>query len=381
MSSRRGHGEGSIFQRSDGRWCATVELGYTPDATGRFVRRRKTIYGRTRREVSQRLQQIQRDVAGGKSIDPSKQTVAQLLAAWLETKRPPARAAATYEFYASRLRHISPFIGVLTVRALTPQHVQHLVRSCLDRGLSPRSVHSITGTLHAALEQAVRWRILDRNVVDAVDLPQQRRREMPVLDATQARHLLDVARATPLYALYILALTAGLRRGELLALRWQDVDFTAGVVHIQQSVRRSQGSLIVSSPKSERGRRTIILLSLAVEALKMHRQRQLEQRMASGATWVDHDLIFSNGRGNYLDHSMLYRDSYYPLLTRAGLPRIPFHSLRHSCASLLLSLGVHPKVVQELLGHSQISLTLDTYSHVLPGLQREALEKLSALFP
>jgi len=192
---------------------------------------------------------------------------------------------------------------------------------------------------------------------------------------------LEVAKQDRLYALYALALTTGMRQGELLGLRWADVDLDRATVHVRQQLRRLKGEgMHFSEPKTARGRRTIALPDMAIDVLKLHRKAQLEARLAAGSLWQDYDLVFPNQTGKPMERQNINRRSFLPLLDKAGLPRIRFHDLRHSAATLLLAQGVHPKVVQERLGHSQISLTMDTYSHVLPDMQQEAARKPDAFF-
>ncbi len=183
-----------------------------------------------------------------------------------------------------------------------------------------------------------------------------------------------------LEALYVLALTTGMREGELLALQWKDLDMAGGSLQVRRKVSRiTNKGFVVSEPKTAKSRRNIPLAPRTLEALKRHRVRQNEQRLALGDAWEDQGLIFANSLGKPLEVSNMTRRSFRPLLVKAGLPQIRFHDLRHSCATLLLSMGIHPKVVQERLGHSQISVTLDTYSHVLPSMQEEAAQRLDAL--
>jgi integrase len=203
---------------------------------------------------------------------------------------------------------------------------------------------------------------------------------MRVLNAEEARRFLEAAADDPLEALYVLAITTGMRQGELLALRWQDIDLDAGTVQVQRAVSRvRRGGFVEGEPKSARSRRQIVLAPIAVAALRRHWARQMEARLASDKLPGAAALVFQNGLGAYLEPQNVQRRSFKPLLCRAGLPEIRFHDLRHSAATLLLSLGTNPKIVQELLGHSSITLTLDTYSHVLPGLQEEAVGHLDAL--
>ena len=202
--------------------------------------------------------------------------------------------------------------------------------------------------------------------------PRAPRPERTALAPDQVRVLLDAARGERLEALYVVAVTTGMRQGELLALRWQDVDLDAAAVRVRATLSATKDGFEFAEPKSARSRRQLTLTHAAVTALRRHRTTQLEERLRAGASWTDHDLAFASEVGGPLDGSNVLRRSFYPLLRRAGLPRVRFHDLRHSAATLMLSRGVPLKIVSEILGHSQISITADTYMHVTPGMQREA---------
>lgn len=206
--------------------------------------------------------------------------------------------------------------------------------------------------------------------------PRKMHHEMRPLTPAQSRQLLDAARGDRLEALYVLALTTGMRQGELLGLHWRDIDLEQGKLQVRGNLRRT---MEIAETKRKKSRRQISLTSLGVEALTRQGSRQAEERLALGGTWTDRDLVFTNSIGGYVDANNLRHRAFPKLLERAALPRIRFHDLRHSAATLLLILGVHPKVVQELLGHSQISVTLDTYSHILPDMQKDAMTELDAL--
>ncbi|HEV2357498.1 MAG TPA: site-specific integrase [bacterium] len=226
--------------------------------------------------------------------------------------------------------------------------------------------------LHHALDQAVRWGMIPRNVCDAVTRPGAPRPIMQVLTPTQVSALLEAAREDRLHALYVMAITTGLRQGELLGLQWDDVDLTGALLHVRHSLHEVNGRLSLGEPKTARAKRPVDLPRIAVAALREHRERML-------AEGHPHGWVFCDTEGGPVRRPNLLRRSFQPLLKKAGLPQIRFHDLRHTAATLLLLQGVHPKVVQERLGHSQISVTLDTYSHVLPSMGREAAAKLDAL--
>jgi len=243
--------------------------------------------------------------------------------------------------------------------------------------LSPRSVNYIHVTLHKALKQAVLDGLIPRNVADAVKAPQALRKEVKSLTLAQVRALLSPASGDRLEALYVLAVHTGLRQGELLGLKWGDVNLETGTLSVQRSLD-TDGTF--NPPKRNKSRRTVKLTAQAVEALKAHKVAQNEERLRLGSLWADHDLIFPNSVGKPMDAVNLYHRGFKPLLKKAGLAELgfTFHSLRHTCATLLLSKNVNPKIVQEMLGHATISQTMDTYSHVLPGMQDEAAAALES---
>jgi integrase len=226
----------------------------------------------------------------------------------------------------------------------------------------------------------MRWGLVARNVCDAVSPTRPAKREIQPLTREQAQQLLEAARGHRLEVFLILALVTGARRGELVGLRWRGVRFEDGSIQIRRTVSRITGyGLVESEPKTAKGRRKIILPQLAVDALKQHRTHQAEDRLRDGAAWNDFGLVFCTQHGNLLDPNQIPL-KFYKLLAEVGLPRIRFHDLRHSAATFLLSMGVHPKIVQEILGHSAISITIDIYSLSLPSMQEEAMEKLNELF-
>ena len=221
--------------------------------------------------------------------------------------------------------------------------------------------------------------LVARNVATLVTPPRRRRREMTALDPGQARALLEARAGDRLEALYALALTTGMRMGELLALRWREVDLDGGTLRVNATLHRTRDGFVFAEPKTARSRRQVALTNAAVGALRRHRVAQAEERLRLGAVWEDNDLVFANEVGRPIEATNLRNRSFWPLLERAALPRIRFHDLRHTAATLLLGQGVHPKIVSEMLGHSQIAITLDLYSHVTPTMQRQAAETLDAV--
>jgi integrase len=247
-------------------------------------------------------------------------------------------------------------------------------------GLSAKTIRLVHGILYQSLEAAVRRRRIAYNVCRDVALPRVERQEMLTLSAEQAQWLLVTAKGHRLEALLTLALTTGMRRGELLALQWKDIDWKGGSLQVRRSMNRYAGQgFKVSEPKTKQSRRKITLPVFVLEVLKEHRTRQLEERLQAGPAWEDHGLVFGNAYGNFLNPSHLGTD-FHILLKKAKLPMIRFHDLRHTAASLLLKMNVSPKMVQEILGHSDIGMTLGIYSHVLPGMHEEAMDRMDQLF-
>lgn len=233
--------------------------------------------------------------------------------------------------------------------------------------------------LHAALHQAVRWQLLARNPVDGVEPPRYIRRELAAIDPTTVATIFEAADRTPIGAFIRMAVLTGMRRGELLGLRWRDVDLDAGMLHVQQTAQRLTGqSTVYRQPKTRLSRRSIALSPVTVTLLRRHRRQQLEQRLAAAGAYQDADLIFGTVLGTPMDPGNLQRE-WMRLRRELKLPALRLHDLRHAHATLLLQQGVHPKVVSERLGRASIAITLDTYSHVLPGLQVSAAAALDTL--
>jgi integrase len=372
MAGKRANGEGSIYRRMDGRWAASVSLDRG---------RRKHFYGRTRQEVAQRLTAALKNRQDGVLVAPEKESVASYLQRWLHDAARPTVRATTFEGYERIIRlHVVPELGRVRLARLTPPALSRLYRTLLDKGLSPKTVRLVHALLHRAFSQAVRWRLVGVNVADAVDAPRPVRREFRTLSSDEALRLMGEARSDRLHALFVLAIASGMREAELLGLRWSDVNLEHGTLSVRQQAMRVKGQWLFTEPKTSKGRRVIALPPFAIEALRQHRVRHAEERLRMGTAWEDHDLVFPNHVGRPVEKQNLLRRHFWPLLERAGLPHMRFHDLRHTAATLLLSEGVDPKVVQERLGHSTINTTMDVYSHVMPTLQREAAGHLERLF-
>lgn len=372
---RRGPLEGNIYLRKDGRWEARAHVGWE-----RGKRIRKSLYGPTRQAVQEQLTRTLRDLQQGLPVvADERQTVEQYLRRWLVEAVQPTLRPRTVTTYEGWVRcHLIPELGRIQLVKLTPQHVQSMMSRALRNGLSPQSVIHLRAVLRRALTQAVRWGILPRNVAALVDPPHVPRYEIRVLSPEQARKFLGIAAADRLGALYTVALAVGLRQGEALALHWEELDLDRASLTVRHALQRIGGKLQLVEPKSLRSRRTIALPPFAVTAFREHRARQMRERLWAGSRWQEHGFVFTTTFGTPLDGSAVTR-RLHRLLGDASLPQQRFHDLRHSAASLLLVQGVHARVVMEILGHSQISLTLNTYSHVIPALQEEAARRMEEL--
>jgi integrase len=308
-------------------------------------------------------------------------TVGEYLDRWLNDSDRGSVRTSTYERHEQIVRlHIKPAIGRVKLSKLTPAHVQGLYRDKLDSGLSPATVQKIHAVLHKALAQALKWNMIPRNAADVVKAPRPAPEEMHPLSPDEARRLIEAVSGDALEALYVLAVQTGMRQGELLALKWEDVDLNEGVIHIRRTLMRRGGRVALGEPKTKGSRRPVHLTDMAVAVLKTHLERQLEEIERLGDLYRDNGLVFTSGVGTLINPTNLRRRSFAPMLQRAGLPRVRFHDLRHTCATLLFSKGAHPKHVQELLGHATVAITLDTYSHVIPGMGNYTARAMEDVF-
>jgi len=369
----RGHGEGTIVKRADGRWEARISLDNG---------KRRSLYGRTRQEVKQKLIRALKEYEDGLPLPSQRQTVEQYLKSWLRDVAKQRVKLSTFQGYEQLLtRHAIPVIGKRPLAKLSPQDVQALYNATLSAGLKPQTVLNLHRTLNSALKQAVRWNLVARNVCELVDPPRVVREEVKPLDTKQASRFLLAAADDPLEALFVLALTTGMRQGELLALKWSDVDLEGGTLQVRRSVRRLKGhGFVEGEPKSKQSRRGLTLHPIAVAALARHRERQAFARRAAAADWEDRDLVFTNRVGGYIEVGNMRRRSYWPLLKRAGLARtVRFHDLRHTVASLMIEMDENLKVIQEQLGHADIATTANVYGHLSARKKREAALRLGEL--
>jgi integrase len=386
---RRSSNEGTMRKRADGYWEARVRL---PDGG------RKSLYAKSQQEVRRKLTEALRNVDRGVSVPhDERMRLASYLAEWLREKQSVLGSPRTYDRYEELVRlHIVPRIGKRQLAHLTWHDVKGLQEDMLaERGddgqakYSPSTVKRVRTVLYGALKDAVKRDLLARNPCDLVKAPASPRREMQTWSPAQARAFLVAAAGDRLYALFALALSTGMRQGELFGLRWSDVDLERAELHIAvtRQKSRSQGLTLVAAPKTESGRRTVPLITgsatgdglNAVAMLKAHRMHQAAERLTVGPAWTDHDLVFCTPLGTPLDPSNVDRHVYAPLVKRARLPLIRFHDLRHTAATNLLAAGVTVEVVSRMLGHADVATTLRFYRHVRPSEMRHAANVMSQL--
>lgn len=369
---RRDKGSGYLARkpRADGRWPASF-VG----SDGKRV----YLSGQTKAEVKGRLTAATRDRDAGLFVTGPAQTVAEFLGVWMRHKRASGIAPRTIVRYEGLIaQHIIPAIGSRQLRKVMPQHVADLYLALGER-LAPATVAQVHAILHGAFKQAVAWHAIARNPVgrDAgVVAPKSARREMRFLDTRQTRELLTAIVGDPLEALYVTAVFTGLRLGELVALRWRDVDLEGRALTVHHTLTRSEGAWILRQPKTPASRRTVRLAPAVVDALRAHYLAEAERLLAMGHR-IDADaMVFSDRWGDPVNPWHVTERAFKPLLRRAGLPVIRFHDLRHTFASMMLSEGVRVDIVSKMLGHSTPAITLGIYAHLMPGDEEAAVDRL-----
>ena len=373
---RRGPNEGTIRERRDGRWEARLVVTL-PD--GR--RKRRSYLGRTRAAVQTKLRDAIHGEATGVATAYPSLTFGSFLDQWLAEAARPSVRPSTYRSYAHICHtHLQPGLGHVPLARLSPMRMQAFLNAKSATGLSPRSVAYIRAIARQALGQAERWGLVSRNVAKLAEPPRVPRRVVRPLEPDEVRTFLHAIDGDPLAALYLAAIGTGLRQGELLGLSWAAVDLEAGTLTVRHALQRVEGKLVLVEPKSAASHRTIALPDFVRDALRAHAATQRRARLRAGMRWRDdpRDLVFCSTTGTPLDGITVTR-RFQALLRKAGLRHQRFHDLRHACASLLLAQGVAPRVVMEVLGHSQISLTMGTYAHVGPALGRSAAEQMDAM--
>ena len=371
----RANGEGSIYRRTDGRWAGAAYI-LTPDGT----RKRKTAYGKTRKDVATKLAGMQEKSRSGIAATPGRLTLKAFLESWMQDVQEPRLSPATYQTYEGYIRnHVVPALGSKPLGQLTASDLREFLGAKRREGKSAATVKQIHAIIRSALQHAMREDLVPRNVAKLVVVSNPVRKEVEPLTPEEAKKLLKAAKGHDWEALWTLYVGLGLRRGEALGLRWSDVDLENGRLRIVQSLQRSRGELRLKSPKTDTSRRRIVLPAFCIDALTRHRTSEREKLASLGLPIGPTTLVFTSQAGTPIEPRNVNR-AFEALLKKAELRRVKLHDLRHTCASLLLAEGVAPRVVMELLGHSAIAVTMNSYSHVIPALQDDSAQRMDALF-
>ena len=369
MPKKRGQNEGSIYKRKNGRWSAQISI----------QGQRVTKYFNTQREGLDWLHSMRNQINAGLTLDGAQKTLSEFLEQWLGSIRVSVKVKTHSQYKQIVRMHITPTLGSIKLKDLRPDQIQALYNKKLDSGISARTLLLVHTVLRQSLKQALKWGTIGRNPTDAITRPKVIRAEMLTFTEDQARTFISLAETTRYGALFNLALHTGMRQGELLGLKWIDLDWVKRKLQVRRQIQRIPGQgLSFVEPKSAAGRRAISLSKNMVERMRKHYNEQSTIRENAGIKWQENDLVFPTTLGTPMHPTSMYKD-FKALLAKNDLPNIRFHDLRHTAATLMLQQGIHPKVVQERLGHADITLTLNTYSHVLPSMQEDAAEKLDEL--
>ena len=365
---------GHIRKRARDSWTIQVYAGRDP-ATGKDLRVVRTVKG-TKKEAELALAKLIHSLETGIEMSGAKLTVNDYAKKWLDAKRKTVRPR-TLERYSDLFRlHIIPVIGNIQLQKLKPLHLEKVYERAFDRGLSAQSVQHIHRVLFSSLRQAVAWQLITRNIAEAVIAPRPERRDVDAMTPAQVVQVLETVRGTILEVPTILGVGTGMRLGEVLGLRWSDVDLEKKTAHISQTLQETHEGVIFVPPKTHRSRRGVSLPDFVVAALRQHKKAQSERRLLAGGAWQDFDLVIDRGDGQPLRTSSL-SGRFASAMKRAGID-LTFHGLRHGHASLMLAAGVNLKVVSERLGHSTIGITADLYTHVADQLHEAAAASLDA---
>jgi integrase len=372
---RRGNGEGSIYQDSDRRWRAVVNCGMH---NGK--RQRKKLSGRTRAEVAEKLKKALRDQQQGLPLITERQSLSQFITRWLAEKIKPRRAYKTYTSYSQELMtHILPALGGVALNKLSAQDLDRYLTDKLALGLSPRTVQYHHAIIRCALNQALRWDLVPRNIATLVQPPVVPKHAVNPYTAAEAKAFLLAVQGHRLEAIYTVAVACGLRQGETLGLQWSDIDLECGQMNVRTQLQRDESrKLSLSKLKTDSSIRRIELPEVCVTALRMRREQQVQERQLAGTRWVQTGLVFTTRVGTGIDQRNLLRH-YYTVAKAVGLRRIRYHDLRHTAASLLLALGVPMTAVRNILGHTDIRTTINIYGHVYDTDKKDAAGRMNTL--
>lgn len=389
MRRKRSNGEGSIYKRKDKsgkliRWEGSVTIGLNENGS----LKRKTVSGKTENEVAKKINEIINNLNRGTFIEPSMLTLSEWIDKWFQNYVLPTKKPSTADGYEGMIRrYLKPTLGRIPLSKLRPDHLQSVYNNLIGK-LSPRTIKHINVMLHTCLEQARKNKLIQENITELVELPKVKQKEIQFLILGEQKKLMQVINSHRFGFAIEFILATGLRHSELTGLRWSDVDFNKGSITIRQTIMRrknfdkNQGSktkIIISSPKTMKGERTIFLPPAILEKLKIHRKKQLKQKLLVADKWKDNDLVFTSEIGTVIEPSKLSR-ALHLLLEKAGLKPRGLHSLRHTFATRAIESGMDIKTLSEILGHEDVTTTLNLYVHSSEDTKRTEMDKLNYLF-
>lgn len=389
MSRKRSNGEGSIYKRKDKngsfiRWEGSVTIGLNENGS----LKRKTLTGKTKDEVVKKITEITNNLNKGTYIEPSMLTLSEWMDRWFKDYVLPTKRPSTADGYEGMIRrYLKPTVGKVPLSKLRPDHLQSVYNSLIGK-LSPRTIKHINVMLHTCLEQARKNKLIQENITELVELPNVKQKEIQFLKFDEQKKLLEVIDSHRFGFAIEFILATGLRHSELTGLRWADVDFTKGCITVRQTIMRrknfdknktSKTSIIVGSPKTIKGERIIFLPPIILDKLKIHRKKQLKQKLLVADLWKDNNLVFTSEIGTIIEPSKLTK-AFHFLLKKAGLKPRGLHSLRHTFATRAIENGMDIKTLSEILGHEDISTTLNLYVHSSEDTKKTEMQKLNYLF-
>ncbi len=369
---------GQIVKRGDNTWYIRIFLGR--DANGKRKYFNKTIHG-TKKDAQKYLTAKTREKDLGIFVEPALMPLNEFLDRWLSEIAQNKLRARTFDTYQSLLNcHVRKILGAKRLSDIQAYEVQKLYNDMKKANYSPKTIRHVHNVLSSAFKQAVRWKMLMQNPCEFSELPRMEKVEMMYFTPKETTKFLEAAKDDKFFPAFLLAIETGMRPEEYLGLQWKDINFENKSLSVRRAlVVKKGGGFIFTEPKTKKSRRSIPISNTLIKNLKAHRRKQLEERLKLGANYQTFDLVFASEIGTPLLHGNLLRRHFKPIRDKANLPKIRLYDLRHTTATLLLSAGENPKVVSERLGHASIVLTLDTYSHVLPSMQKNATSKMEKL--
>lgn len=364
------------FRKRGKKWSFTIDIGRDLE-TGK--RKQKTLSGfNTKKEAEKSCAEMITQIENGLYVDVSKGTIKEFILQWMDTHAKQTLRESTFDVYKWIIdSHIIPGIGMITMDKITTLDIQKFLNKKKVDGLSSEYIKKMYNILHGSFEKAVVWGLIQKNIVSAAEPPRSESKDINTWNIEQASSFLEHTKGEFFHIAYVIAIYTGMRKGEILGLRWKDIDMEASRLSIRQTIYRTRVGLIFQEPKTKSSKRVVALPDIVIQSLKKQKHEQNKWKIQLGPAFLDHDLVVTNYEGKPVDPRNLTRH-FTKMIKECELPKIRFHDLRHTHATIMLQLGEHPKVVSERLGHSRVAITMDTYSHVTPDMQKEASDKFAA---